>query len=123
MTFAVAVVAGAFGALARYIIDGAVQDRVEGVFPWGTFVINVSGSLVLGLLVGLRLYHGLPDAPVAVLGVGFCGAFTTFSTFTYETIRLVEDGARVDALMNVLANAAGSLLAGGLGLALASLLP
>jgi CrcB protein len=102
---------------------GRCRTASRGVFPWGTFVINVAGSLLLGVLVGLRLYHGLPDAPLAVLGIGFCGAFTTFSTVTYETIRLVEDGARFDALMNVLANAAGSLLAGGLGLTLASVLP
>ena len=58
MVFAIAA-AGALGAASRYVVDGFVQDRVEGVFPWGTWVINVSGSLVLGFVVGLGLYHGL----------------------------------------------------------------
>jgi CrcB protein len=112
--------AGAVGAVARYVVEGGVQDRVEGIFPWGTFVINATGSLVLGFVVGLGLFHGLADVPRAVLGAGFCGGYTTFSTFSYETIRLVEEGARFTALTNVLGSAATTLLAAGLGLALAS---
>ena len=74
------VAAGAVGAPVRYLLDGYVGDRTEGVFPWGTFLINVSGSLLLGLLTGLALYHAFPDTPRIVLGTGFCGAYTTFST-------------------------------------------
>jgi fluoride exporter len=118
LTWVAFVAAGAIGAPARYLVDGAVADRIGGVFPWGTLVVNVSGSLVLGLLTGLALYHGFPEAPRLVLGTGFCGAYTTFSTHTFETVRLIEEGALAAAARN----AAGTLLAGlaaaALGLAL-----
>jgi CrcB protein len=85
-------VAGAVGAPCRYLLDGFVQDRTEGVFPWGTFVVNISGSLLLGFLTGLALYHAFGGAPRVWLGTGFCGAYTTFSTFTFESVRLLEEG-------------------------------
>jgi CrcB protein len=121
MLLAVAV-AGALGAASRYLLDGLVQDRVEGVFPWGTWVINVSGSLVLGFLTGLALYHGLTDAPKAVIGTGFLGAYTTFSTLMFETIRLYEDGSRYESLLNAAGSLAGGLAAAAAGLALAALI-
>lgn len=114
------VVAGAIGAPLRYVVDIAVTEARRAAFPWGTLVINVTGSFLLGLLTGLGLHHGLPKTVRTVLGVGFCGAYTTFSTFTFETVRLVEEGAMVEAAMNLTA----TLLAGGLaaaaGLALAN---
>lgn len=113
--------AGAVGAPLRYAVDGWVADRTDGAFPWGTFLINVTGSFLLGFLTGLGLYHAFPKSPRVVLGTGFCGAYTTFSTFTFETIRLAEEGAVSEALRN----AAGTLVAGAaaaaLGLVLASL--
>jgi CrcB protein len=112
--------AGALGALARYLVDGAVQDRVEGIFPWGTLAVNVSGSLVLGVVAGLALYHGLPGMPTSILGAGFCGAYTTFSTFAYETVRLAEEGSRASALVNVMASMALGLAAAALGLSVAA---
>ena len=115
------VVAGAFGAVTRYLIDGFVQDRYGDAFPWGTWVVNVTGSLALGIVTGLVLYHGLGDAPKAVVGTGFVGAYTTFSTFGYETVRLAEEGSRYEAVLNAGASAAAGLLAGGAGLALAAL--
>lgn len=120
MTFVGVLIAGAAGAVARYVLDGAVQSRVGGVFPWGTFVINVTGSLVLGVIAGLALYQGLPGAPRAILGTGFCGAYTTFSTFTYESVRLGEEGSRVTALTNVIGSTLAGVLAAGAGLALAA---
>jgi len=113
--------AGAGGAVARYLLDRAVADRTTGAFPWGTFVINASGSLVLGVLTGLSLYHAFPKVSKVILGTGFCGAYTTFSTFTYETVELLEEGALNEAARN----AFGTLIVGAgavaLGLALAAL--
>lgn len=115
------VAAGAVGAPARYLLDRAVAERAEGAFPWGTLVINLTGSFLLGLLTGLGLDHGFPKVPRVVFGAGFCGAYTTFSTFTFETVRLVEEGAVAEACRN----AAGTLLAGATaaaaGLAVAAL--
>ncbi len=113
--------AAAVGASARYLLDGAVQDRSGGEFPWGTCIINISGSFILGVLSGLALYHAFPDDAKLVLGTGFCGAYTTFSTFTFETIRLAETGLTRAAIRNVIVNTGGCLLAAGAGLALAGL--
>jgi CrcB protein len=115
------VAAGAIGAPVRYLVDGAIGDRTRGAFPWGTFVINTSGSLLLGFLTGLALYHGFPDTPKIVLGTGFCGAYTTFSTHTFETDRLLEDGGHRDALRNTLGTLAAGTAAAAIGLALAAL--
>ena len=121
MTLLAIAAAGALGAVSRYLVDGLVQNRVQGVFPWGTWVINVSGSLVLGFLTGLALYHGLTDTPKAVIGAGFVGAYTTFSTFTYETIRLVEEGSLYEAALNAASSTVAGLLAAAAGLAIAAL--
>ncbi len=115
------VVAAAVGAPLRYAVDGLVSDRVEGAFPWGTFAINASGSLLLGLLTGLALYHAFPKTPKVILGTGFCGAYTTFSTFTFETVRLVEEGAIDEAFRNALATLVTCAGAAAVGLALAAL--
>ncbi len=115
-------IAGSVGAPARYLLDGFVQDRTEGAFPWGTFVINVSGSLLLGLITGAALYHAFPSTPKIWLGTGFCGAYTTFSTFTFETIRLLEEGAVVDAFFNAIASLLTATGAAVAGLALAAAL-
>ncbi len=101
-------VAAGTGAPARYLIDGWVQDHTGGAFPWGTFVVNISGCLVLGLLTGLGLHHGLGSTIRTVLGTGGMGAYTTFSTFTFETVRLAEEGSFNEAVGNVV----GSLLVG-----------
>jgi CrcB protein len=98
------VLAGAaVGAPLRYLTDRAVQRRHDSVFPWGTFTVNVAGSFVLGLLTGVSSAHTW-----LLLGTGLCGALTTYSTFSYETLRLYESGARGYAAANV----AGSLAAG-----------
>lgn len=122
MMLAVAVGLGAaVGAVARYLVDQAVARRRDRVFPAGTWLINLSGSFVLGLLAGLATHHGLAPGTVAIAGTGVCGGYTTFSTFAYETVRLMEEGSGLVAL----ANLAGSLVAGlaaaalGLGIGLA----
>ncbi|CRK51575.1 integral membrane protein possibly involved in chromosome condensation [Rhodococcus sp. RD6.2] len=99
MTVLLVVVGGAIGAPARYLLDRAVQSRHDSVLPWGTLCVNVIGSFVLGVLAGVGTAHD--SALWTVLGTGFCGALTTFSTFGYETVRLLEDRARLFAFGNV----------------------
>jgi CrcB protein len=114
-------VAGAVGAPLRYMVDTLISRRVEGAFPLGTLVVNVSGSFVLGLLSGLAIYHGLPATPKLVLGTGLVGAYTTFSTFSLETVTLVEEGETRLAAGNVVANGLAGAAAAAIGLALAAL--
>jgi len=113
-------VAGAVGAPARYIVERAITRRRAGAFPLGTFVVNVSGSLVLGLIAGAALYHGFAGAPRAWLGTGFCGAYTTFSTFGLETVALEERGERRVASTYVLLSTIVGCAAAALGLAVAA---
>ena len=112
---------GLIGAPARLLVDQAVSSRTRGIFPWGTYVVNATGAFLLGLLSGLAAYHGLDRGASALLGVGFCGAYTTFSTFSWETIRLVEEGALGAALGNVAGSLLVGLAAAGAGMALAYL--
>lgn len=115
------VVAGAVvGAPARYLTDLAVQSLHDTVFPWGTFVVNAVGSLVLGVIAG-SVAAGAPEWLFTLLGTGFCGALTTFSTFGFETVRLVEEGSLLEATLNVLASVAVGLVAVSAGWALAGL--
>jgi CrcB protein len=121
VTLALAVaLAGGLGAVLRYLADGAVQDRVSGPFPYGTMAINVAGSLVLGLLVGLAWYHGLPAHWKAVLGVGFCGGLTTWSTASWESVRLAESGLFRHALVYTLGAMAAAVAAAAAGIVLAA---
>lgn len=115
------VAAGAAGAVARYLTELAVAGRATGAFPWGTLVVNVSGSFLLGFLTGLGIHHGLPRTPRVILGVGFCGAFTTFSTFTFETVRLLEERVTAVAVRNIAGTLLAGLSAAAAGLALARL--
>jgi CrcB protein len=113
--------AGALGALARYAVHRSVQSRASGLFPYGTVVVNISGSLALGFLTGLLLYHGLGPNVRVVIGTGFLGAYTTFSSFSYETVGLLRDDVPVAALANAFGSVAVGLLAAGAGLGLAGL--
>ena len=115
------VAAGAGGASARFLVDRAIRDRLGHRFPWGTLVVNLTGSFLLGLITGLALHHGLPRTPRLVLGTGFCGAYTTFSTYTFETVTLLADGAPAAALRNTALTVVGAASAAALGLALATL--
>jgi len=113
---------GILGAPARYLADRAVQARHDTVFRWGTFAVNMAGSALLGFLLGAQRHLGLPPAAFALLGTGFCGGLTTFSTFGYETLRLLEDGAVAEAGMNVLGSLAVGVLLAWLGFLLAGAL-
>jgi CrcB protein len=115
------VAAGAVGALLRYVVDTVIQQRHEGAFPWGTLAVNATGSLLLGVLTGLALYHAFPQTPRIILGTGFCGAYTTFSTFGFETVRLLEEDALTEALLNSLGTLVTCAVAAALGLAAAAL--
>ncbi|MER6671800.1 fluoride efflux transporter CrcB [Streptomyces sp. NPDC000983] len=102
------VVAGAMvGAPLRHLTDRAVRTRYDGVFPWGTLAVNVTGSLVLGLLTGAAADPQLR----LLLGTGLCGALTTYSTFSHETLRLTESGAGRTAVLNVTASLTAGLAA------------
>jgi CrcB protein len=85
-------VGAGLGGVIRFALGGWIQEAAGAGFPWGTFFINVTGSLGLGFLYALL--EGTPPRPAwrAFVGVGFCGGYTTFSTFSYETARLVHDG-------------------------------
>jgi CrcB protein len=109
--------AGVVGAVARYIVDGAVQDRTAGTFPFGTLAVNVAGSIFLGILTGLAWYHGMGHVPLAVMGVGFCGAFTTWSTVAWETVRLADEGVNVQAMAHLFGEVAACLAVAGVALA------
>ncbi|WP_153812078.1 fluoride efflux transporter CrcB [Streptomyces sp. SUK 48] len=114
------VIAGAVvGAPLRYLTDRTVQSRHDTVFPWGTFTVNVVGSLVLGLITGVVVAGGVSSDFQLLIGTGLCGALTTYSTFSYETLRLAEDGARFFAAANVVASIVAGLGAAFLGAALA----
>jgi CrcB protein len=121
MTLAIVVgLAGGVGATLRYLVDGAVQDRVSGPFPCGTLTINVAGSLILGFLAGMLWYHGLSDHLKAVLGIGFCGGLTTWSTASWESVRLVEDRLFRQAFIYTFGGMALAVLAAITGMALAA---
>jgi fluoride exporter len=105
---------GACGAMLRYVVDLLVTRRLTGRLPWGTFVVNLSGSLVLGLLTGLTLSHAVSPQVRIVIGTGFCGAYTTFSTFVYEMVLLARTGDRSSALyLSPLLYVGASVLLGG----------
>lgn len=117
MTVIAIAVAGALGALARYGLEGVVSNRWPGAFPWGTFVVNVTGAFALGLLFVLLSERVTIDASVrSALTIGFLGAYTTFSTLSFETYRLFEDGAVGLALANSLGSLAAGLVAVYLGM-------
>jgi CrcB protein len=116
---ALLVVAGAvIGAPLRYITDRAVQRRHDSVFPWGTLAVNVAGSLVLGLVAGAAA-RGVSPHVLALVGTGFCGALTTYSTFSYESVRLVQQGARFFAVANIAVSVVAGLGAAFCGVAVA----
>jgi CrcB protein len=115
------IAAGAVGAPVRYLVQSFVRDPAGGAFPWGTLLVNTSGSLLLGLLTGLGLYHAFPETPRLVLGTGLCGAYTTFSAFTFDTVRLIEEGALNEAFRYAFGTLAVCAGAAGAGLALAAL--
>jgi CrcB protein len=103
----------------RYLTDRSVQTRHDSVFPWGTFAVNVAGSTILGVLAGAAAAGAASSHVQLLIGTGLCGALTTYSTFSYETLRLTEDGARFYAVANVVGSLAAGLGAAFTGTAIA----
>jgi CrcB protein len=106
--------AGGVGAVLRFQIDNLISAGREGEFPLGTFVINIGGTFVLGLLTGA----GVTGASAFILETGLLGSFTTFSTWMLETERLAEDGEEATAFANLGLSLVAGLAAGGLGWAI-----
>ncbi len=119
MVIALAVgLAGAVGAVARYLLDGAVQDRTSGTFPFGTLTVNIVGSLILGLMAGAALRYAGTSTAKTIIGTGFCGGLTTWSAASWEAVRLADEDSTRAALTFTLTNLALSLGAGAIGLAI-----
>jgi CrcB protein len=117
VSFLFVALGAAVGAPLRYLVDRAVQGRHDSLFPWGTFTVNVTGSLILGVLTGAAT--AMPGPVTELLGTGLCGALTTYSTFSFETIRLIEDRARFYAVVNVVASIVAGLGAAFVGISIA----
>jgi CrcB protein len=107
---------GAFGTGARYLLGGWAQRALGTTFPWGTLIINSLGSFCIVVIMYLGVQRGLISPSMrVVLTTGVMGGFTTYSTFNYETIRLMQDGSLGLGALNILTTVVVCLLAGGLG--------
>lgn len=122
LIFLLLAAAGGLGAATRFLFDGVLRSRMKTAYPWATTIINVSGSLVLGFVIGLTLTHLLPTDLAAVIGTGFLGGYTTFSTASYETVQLIKQGRYGWSLASGFGMLVLAVAAAGLGLWLASLL-
>lgn len=121
LMFVALALAGGLGAAARFLLDGAIRSRSTGTLPWGTIVINLTGSFALGLVTGAIAASALPDGWGIVVGTGFLGGYTTFSTASFETVRLIQERKFGAAAANGLGVLVAATLAAGLGLWLGSL--
>jgi len=102
---------GGLGSILRFVVDGAIGERASGSFPLGTFAINISGALILGLLAGLAVSGDM----LVLAGTATLGAYTTFSTWMLESHRLSEDGELRLALLNIFGSLAAGVAAAALG--------
>jgi CrcB protein len=110
---------GALGALGRYWVSGAIYKHLGAGFPYGTLAVNVVGSLAMGVVFVLVQERAIPDAWRLALGVGLLGAFTTFSTFSVDTLALVQQGLLLRAAINIVASVTLCLVAAVAGMAVA----
>jgi CrcB protein len=113
MTVLMVVLGAALGAPARYLTDRIVQSHHESAFPWGTLAVNITASFVFGVVTGLGAHLGGDLA--TFIGTGFCGTLSTYSTFSFETLRLVQDGARFNAAVNLAVTLAAGIGAAAVG--------
>ncbi|MCB0914860.1 MAG: fluoride efflux transporter CrcB [Actinobacteria bacterium] len=117
-----AMLGAALGAPTRWWLDAFIGARHNRAFPWGTWTINMLGSLALGWLLGAHSAGWLGSAWLTLLGTGFCGGFTTYSTFSFETVRLWEQGARRTAVLYLVVSLGSGLALAAIGWQLALLL-
>jgi CrcB protein len=112
---------GFLGGVARFLLSGVVGRRIGETFPWGTLAVNVTGCLAIGLLAGFARTGGVFAGPGVddFLVTGFCGGFTTVSSFTLQTLSLALDGERRQAVLNIVASTAVSLAAAAAGFRIA----
>ena len=126
MEWAWVIIGSALGGMARYGVSGTVARRIGETFPWGTLVVNVSGSFVIGVFAALVAPGGALGGERmagAFVMAGLCGGYTTFSSFSLQTLNLARDGEWSRALSNIAASAALCLLAVWAGFALGALVP
>ncbi|MCY9694183.1 fluoride efflux transporter CrcB [Paenibacillus alginolyticus] len=109
---------GVLGTLSRFYLGKWISAKGTSTFPWGTWVINLTGSFTLGILFSLHVNHAISDLVWLIFGTGFCGAYTTFSTFGYETSQLVQKGEVVKAGVYVVTSVLLGLLSAFLGITL-----
>ncbi|MGW0712168.1 fluoride efflux transporter CrcB [Streptomyces sp. NPDC002643] len=122
MNWVLVIVGGMVGAPLRYLTDRAVQAQHDTPFPWGTFTVNTAGCFVLGLLTGAVTAGAASSHLQLLLGTGLCGALTTYSTFSYEALRIAQEGARFHAAVYVIASVMAGLGAAYMGAAAAEAL-
>lgn len=111
--------AGALGAVLRFTVDSEFKRRYPSEFPWGTGFINASGSLIIGLIAGVVMFGSGAHELQAIIGTGFCGGYTTFSTASFETVRLIQQGRRGIAVGYATGSLVVSVAACAAGLAIA----
>lgn len=114
--------AGGLGAAARFVVDGLVRSKIRSALPVGTIAINLTGSFLLGLLAGAVIVHAAQPELHAIAGTGFLGGYTTFSTASFETVRLIQSRRTGLAVLNAVGTAVAAVGAAAVGLALAGLL-
>jgi fluoride exporter len=122
MTLLMVVIGAAIGAPARYLTDRAIQLRHESAFPWGTLIVNVIACAILGAVTGAAVESAASPDVRALIGTGFCGALSTYSTFSFEVMRLREEGERSYAVAYVVVSIAAGLGAAFLGAGVAHLI-
>ncbi|MFT2815479.1 fluoride efflux transporter CrcB [Leifsonia sp. A12D58] len=121
LIFILLALAGGVGASVRFLVDGLIRANLKTAYPWATTIINISGSLVLGFITGLTIARVLPTDLNIVIGTGFLGGYTTFSTASYETVQLMRQRRYGHALGSGIGMLIGCVAAAMLGLWLGGL--
>ena len=122
LVFCGVALAGGVGAATRLFVDGLLRSRVTGAVPWGTIVVNLTGSLVLGFLAGLAIGNVVPEEVHQIVGSGFLGGYTTFSTASFETVRLLQERRWAAGALNGLGVLVATTALAGIGLVLGALI-